>query len=157
LFVVDLSDPVRPAVTGQLDVPGYSTYIDPRGDRLIAVGIDDQQGQRPAIVLYNVPNPKAPTQLSRIVLGPPGSFTESQAVFDEKAFKVVDELGLIAIPFHYAIYTAQSGSGDTSGGSVGSVPIATPAVYQAPTCTSAVQLIDFSADRLVQRGWFDHR
>ncbi|MFQ5412734.1 MAG: beta-propeller domain-containing protein, partial [Phycisphaerae bacterium] len=41
LFVLDLSDPANPAVTGHLEVPGFSTHIEPRGDRHIAVGIDD--------------------------------------------------------------------------------------------------------------------
>ncbi|MEE8171105.1 MAG: beta-propeller domain-containing protein [Phycisphaerae bacterium] len=154
LFVLDLSDPANPAVTGQLEVPGFSTHIEPRGDKLIAVGIDDTQGRRPAVALYDVSDPAAPSQLSRIILGPPNANTQSQAVFDEKAFKIIDELGLIAIPFNYVDYepvvmvdddgsTAQSILADDS--------------YVEPTCVSAVQLIDFLGDELVQRGWFDHR
>jgi hypothetical protein len=140
LFVLDLSDPAHPAVTGRLEVPGFSTHLEPRGDRLIAIGIDDTDGRRPAVAYYNVADPAHPTQLGRVVLGPPGSFTESEAVYDEKAFKVVDELALIAVPFQHVDF-----------GAAGS------AEYQAPVCKNAVQLVDFSDQALVQRGWFEHQ
>src|SRR5438477_8882426 len=32
---VDLSDPTRPSVAGQIEIPGWSTYIHPLGDRLV--------------------------------------------------------------------------------------------------------------------------
>jgi hypothetical protein len=153
LFVLDLNDPAHPAVSGHLEVPGYSTYIEPRGNRLIAVGIDDTDGQRPALAYYNVENPASPTQLSRVVLGPPGSFTQSEAVYDEKAFKIIDELGLIAIPFRHVdlstLPTPQPGTdtGTTSGSSS----------IQPPTCKDAVQLVDFNDTALTQRGWFEHK
>ncbi len=40
LWIVDLSDPARPTVSGELEVPGWSTYIQPRGDQLVAVGVE---------------------------------------------------------------------------------------------------------------------
>ncbi|MCE9519736.1 MAG: beta-propeller domain-containing protein [Verrucomicrobia bacterium] len=39
LFVVDLSDPAAPAVKGHVEIPGWSIYIQPFGDRLLAVGV----------------------------------------------------------------------------------------------------------------------
>ncbi|HEX2134087.1 MAG TPA: beta-propeller domain-containing protein [Actinophytocola sp.] len=39
LYTVDLSDPVRPRVTGELKITGYSSYLHPVGDdRLLGVG-----------------------------------------------------------------------------------------------------------------------
>ena len=39
LYVVDLSDPAKPTVTGELKVPGYSAYLHPIGDDvLLGVG-----------------------------------------------------------------------------------------------------------------------
>lgn len=148
LFVVNLSDPAAPAVSGQLEVPGFSTHIEPRGNRLIAVGIDDTDGRRPAVAYYNVEDPSNPAQLSRVVLGPPGSFTESEAVYDEKAFKVVDELGLIAIPFQHV--------NEPPAGAPESANDVASTSYVPPSCTSAVQLVDFSDAGLTQRGWFEH-
>ena len=150
LFVLDLSDPANPAVTGALEVPGFSTHIEPRGERLIAVGIDDTDGRRPAVAYYDVSDPANPSQLGRVVLGPPGSFTSSEAVYDEKAFKIIDELGLIAIPFRHVDY----------GGPVIQMPFVGVAAQEVtpdlPSCVNAVQLVDFSDSALSQRGWFEH-
>lgn len=150
LFVVDLSDPTAPSVSGQLEVPGFSTHIEPRGDRLIAIGIDDTDGRRPAVAYYNVEDPTNPTQIGRVVLGPPGSFTESEAVYDEKAFKIVDELGLIAIPFTHYEY---SGDPVPLGGPNGQGIVRD---YYVPQCKSGVQLVDFGDAALSQRGFFEH-
>jgi len=35
LFTVDLSDPANPVVAGQLEMPGYSSYLQPIGDNLV--------------------------------------------------------------------------------------------------------------------------
>ncbi len=148
LFVLDLSDPAHPAVTGNLVVPGFSTHIEPRGERLIAVGIDDTDGRRPAVAYYNVADPANPGEIGRVVLGPPGSFTDSDATWDEKAFKIVDELGLIAIPFQHI---------DPSTIPPGPIPLDAVAVRENPIgCLNAVQLLDFSDSGLTRRGWFEH-
>lgn len=156
LFVLDLSDPANPAVTGHLEVPGFSTHLEPRGNRLLAMGIDDTDGNRPAVAYYDVEDPANPTQLGRVILGPPGSFTESQAVYDEKAFKIVDALGLIAVPFNYTIY-----NGPTPGGPGQPIPMddavsSSDAIASdsKPDCKNGVQLVDFSDSALTQRGWF---
>jgi hypothetical protein len=155
LFVLDLRDPANPAVTGELEVPGFSTHIEPRGNRLVAMGVDNTDGTRPAVAYYDVADPAHPAELGRIVLGPPGSYTESEATYDEKAFKIVDELGLIAVPFHHVEYP------ETPPG--GPIPIPFPNTIaaendaSAPTCLNAVQLVDFSDTALTQRGWFPHK
>ncbi len=153
LFVVDLRDPMNPAVTGQLEVPGFSTHLEPRGDRLIAIGVDDTNGRRPAVAYYDVVDPASPSELGRVVLGPPGSFTDSDAIYDEKAYKIVEALGLIAIPFNHVEY---NGSGPMP------VPLAATEQSAAgnsggPTCINGVQLVDFNDTALTQRGWFEHR
>ncbi len=153
LFVVDLSDPANPAVTGFLEVPGFSTHIEPRGDRLLAVGIDDTDGRRPAVAYYDVADPANPSQIGRVVLGPPGSFTDSEATYDEKAFKVIDELGLIAIPFRH-VTTDDFGPQPLPAGP--DQPVVAPD-YIPPSCMNAVQLVDFNDGGLTARGWFDHR
>lgn len=153
LFVVDLSDPTMPTVSGAVEVPGFSTYLEPRGDRLIAMGIDDTDGFRPALAYYDVSNPAAPTQLSRIVLGPPGSFTESEAVYDEKAFRIIDAMGLIAVPFQHTNYSDVPA--EPPGPGVAVEPAGAPVVADFQ-CVSAVQLVDFDDTQMTQRGWFAH-
>jgi len=158
LFVLDLVDAANPTVAGHLEVPGFSTHIEPRGDRLIAVGIDDTDGRRPAVSYYDVADPANPAELGRVVLGPPGSFTESEAVYDEKAFKIVDELGLVVIPFKHVDYgpiplidePLSGNGGEPSGEGI------RPDDEDWPTCVNAVQLVDFDDAGLAQRGWFEH-
>jgi Beta propeller domain len=165
LFVLDLADPANPLVAGELEVPGYSTHIEPRGDRLIAVGIDDTNGNRPAIAYYDVSDPANPTQLGRVVLGPPGSFTESEATYDEKAFKIIDDLNLIAMPYRHIVYPdpgplppepgGVSPPGDGTNGS--GETVAANDVFPGPTCTNGVQLVDFSDTALTARGFFENK
>lgn len=162
LFVLDLSDAANPKVTGELEVPGFSTHIEPRGDRLIAVGIDDTDGNRPAVAYYDVADPANPTQLGRVILGPPGSYTSSEATYDEKAFKVLDDLGLIVIPFHHEKFNEtiidepfgfEGGGEDIA--AVGVSAQSSEAVYDV-TCMNGVQLVDFSDAALTQRGMFEN-
>lgn len=132
LFVLDLSNPAAPVVTGQLEVPGFSTFLFPLGERLVAVGFDDTAGVRPAVALYNVADPKAPTQLARILLGESGSFSvSSEATVDEKAIKILDAAGLILMPFSFFD-------------------------RDALRYVDALQIIGLSADTLTQRGQTRH-
>lgn len=93
LWVVDLSDPTHPTVSGELEVPGWSTYIHPLGNRLVAVGIETN---RTTVSLFDVSDPGAPALLSRAQLG--SSYSSSEANRDEKAFTVLEHAGLILLP-----------------------------------------------------------
>ncbi len=45
LFTLDLADPARPTLEGELELPGFSSYLHPiSGDRLIGVGTSAQGG-----------------------------------------------------------------------------------------------------------------
>jgi hypothetical protein len=153
LFVIDLREPANPAVSGHLVVPGFSTHLEPRETRLIAVGVDDTDGRRPAVAYYDVTDPAAPSELGRVVLGPPGSYTDSDAIYDEKAFKIIDELGLIAIPFHHF----EGGGGTPVPVPLGGGEPAAAESSNVPKCTNGVQLVDFSDTALTRRGIFEHR
>ncbi|HOH31452.1 MAG TPA: beta-propeller domain-containing protein, partial [Candidatus Hydrogenedentes bacterium] len=104
LFVVDLSDPSAPVVAGELKIPGWSTHIEPRGDRLIALGVDDQNGRRVMVSLFDVSNPAAPLRLDYVSFGEGWSW--SSAYDDVKAFTVLEDM--ILVPF--------SGWNEASGG-----------------------------------------
>lgn len=133
LFVLDLSDPNDPQVAGELEVPGFSTHLVPLGDRLVGVGFDDTAGVRPAVSLYDVADPADPRQLSRIVLGDRGSFdTSSEATVDEKALRVLEDAGMIMLPF--------AGFDDEN-----------------LEWFDALQLISLEPRKLTQRGTIEHR
>jgi len=93
LWVVDLSDPASPKVSGELEVPGWSTYIYPRGNQLIAVGVETN---RTTVSLFDVADPSQPALLSRVPLGSQYSYSEANQ--DEKAFTVLEDAGLILLP-----------------------------------------------------------
>ena len=104
LFVVDLSDPANPVFAGQLVLPGWSTYIEPQGDRLIALGVDDSDGRKVSVSMFNVADPANPTLLARKTFG--DSWAWSSAYSDVKAFTVLDNV--LIVPF--------TGYGDVTGG-----------------------------------------
>ena len=131
LWVIDLSDPSRPFKSGELHVPGWSTHIEPRGDRLIAVGFDDTDGLRPDVTLFDVSDPTRPTELSRIIVSGAGSWSWSLATSDEKALSIIDEAELIVLPFSYWDKVSRRQ-------------------------VHAAQLIDYTADRLSARGVITH-
>lgn len=127
LWIVDLSDPVSPRVAGELHVPGWSTYIEPLGDRLVAIGINDTNDWRVAVSLFDVHDPAQPSLLDKVPLGVNQSWSE--ATSDEKAFSVLPDAGLILVPYQG---------------------------YETNGYASRVQLIDLGADTLKARGTIEH-
>jgi hypothetical protein len=126
LFVVDLSDPANPQVKGELKIPGWSTHIEPRGDRLIALGVDDADGGRKVMVsLFDVSVPENPQRIAYESFGDDWSW--SSAYGDIKAFTVMDDM--LLIPF--------SGWNDTAG------------VY------NRLQFVSWSRDALDAKGYVD--
>lgn len=93
LFVIDLSDPEDLRVLGALEVPGYSTHIEPRGDRLIALGVDDTTGWHVSLSIFDVSGP--PALVDRVTFGEGWSW--SNAFHDVKALTVLDDV--ILVPF----------------------------------------------------------
>lgn len=90
LWVVDLSDPAAPVVAGHLEVPGWSSHLEPVGDLLFSIGWESGSI---AASLFDVADPANPTLIRRLNLG-----SNSEAVWDDKALKVLPEQGLAMIP-----------------------------------------------------------
>jgi uncharacterized secreted protein with C-terminal beta-propeller domain len=124
-YIVDLSDPTQPLVTGELEVPGWSVHLQPMGNRIIALGVDDTDGRRVSVSLFDVEDPAAPALVERVSFGDGWSWSE--AFFDVKAFSVLD--GVVAVPVH---------GYDESVGSV-----------------SRLQFVSFDVDDLAVRGTVD--
>lgn len=93
LWIVDLSDPVNPDIKGHLEVPGWSSFIQPVGDTLIAVGRD---GGKVQVSLFDVSDEDQPVLAKRVDVGSGWSWTEAE--WNEKAVKILPEAGLIMIP-----------------------------------------------------------
>lgn len=97
LWIIDLSDPAHPRVAGELEIPGWSNHLHPLGDRLLTVGIDDVNGWRAAVQLFDVGDPARPKLLAKAPLGERWSWSEANS--DEKALAVLAEEGLVLLPF----------------------------------------------------------
>ena len=96
LWILDLQDPAKPAIRGELQIPGYSTFLQPLADntRLLALGVD---GSRTVVQLFDVESPSKPALLSKVFLGDGWSWSEGNS--DEKAFQVFPDLGLALVPW----------------------------------------------------------
>ena len=133
LWVVDLSHPAKPEIIGKLLVPGWSTYIQPLGNRLVTIGIDNSNNWRVAVSLFNVENPAQPSLISKVPLGENSSWSE--ATYDEKAFSVLPDAGLILVPYQGYL---------TNG-------------YATRVQLIDLKLDDLTTNALVQRGAIEHQ
>jgi len=65
-YVFDLSDPKNPVMTGELKIPGYSSYLHPVKDTLI-LGIG-KEGSKVKLSLFDVSDPKNPLEIDKYTL-----------------------------------------------------------------------------------------
>lgn len=94
LFVFDLSDPKKPVLTGELEVPGFSSYLHPIGDDLLlGIGADtydiyrkDSSGKDVVIgtrqggikfSLFDISDKGKPKEISKYVVGDSGTWSEA--------------------------------------------------------------------------------
>ncbi|MDW5595407.1 beta-propeller domain-containing protein [Conexibacter stalactiti] len=86
LYTLDLADPRRPRLLGELKIPGYSAYLHPVGeDLLLGVGQDaTEQGMRTGaqVSLFDVSNLSAPRRVATAPLSGWASAVEQ----DHRAF-----------------------------------------------------------------------
>jgi hypothetical protein len=94
LWIIDLTDPTNPVVRGKLQIPGYSTYLQLLGDRLVALGVE---GSKTVLQLFDVSNDAELRKLSQATLGE--SWSWSSASYDDKAFQLFPERNLILVPW----------------------------------------------------------
>lgn len=100
LFVLDLSDPAAPKITGELKVPGFSNYLHPIGDGwLVGVGAQTDEAGAAAslkVSLFDVRDPAAPREADTIVFDT-APYTYSAAQSDHRAFLELAD-GTFALP-----------------------------------------------------------
>ncbi|MBD3359092.1 MAG: hypothetical protein GF365_00065 [Candidatus Buchananbacteria bacterium] len=62
-YVLDLADPQKPQLKGELKIPGYSSYLHPISkDKILGIGEEDN---RVKISLFDVSNPAKPSEISK--------------------------------------------------------------------------------------------
>ncbi|MGH3744074.1 MAG: beta-propeller domain-containing protein, partial [Mycobacteriales bacterium] len=101
LYVVDLRNPHRPAVTGQLEQPGFSAFLYPLPHhRLLGVGVQVTNGEASGleVATYDVSDPARPRRIDAAPLAS-GFFPASQG-YDPHAFLYWQpaDLAVLAVP-----------------------------------------------------------
>lgn len=96
LFVIDLSDPTKPEIKGEVKLPGFSSYLHPVGEGLLigvgSGGTEDGIDGSAKISLFDVSDPTAPVEADSIVI------PDAWFVSDYKAFVSVRADGSYLIP-----------------------------------------------------------
>ncbi|HET7755404.1 MAG TPA: beta-propeller domain-containing protein [Anaeromyxobacteraceae bacterium] len=138
LWVIDASDPLHPFVAGHLEMPGQLDHIEPRGDRLVALGHTNEAGGRFRlhVSLIDVANPARPTQLDREIFGPDSGWVPAARDDFRKVFLVLDPPaagaeGLVVVPYQGWSSTSYAWTGGT-------------------------QLLSFGRDALALQGFLAH-
>lgn len=103
LFVLDLADPTKPRITGELKIPGFSTYMHPLDSgHLLALGYEaDDQGSFAwfngiQLQIFDVTDLANPTLLHKKVYGTRGS--SSSALTDHLGFTYLPARNLLTLP-----------------------------------------------------------
>ncbi|MDG2125859.1 MAG: beta-propeller domain-containing protein, partial [Verrucomicrobiales bacterium] len=124
LFLVDLSEPSKLRVVSELEVPGWSNYLEPmaEGERLLSVGVEER---RVAVSLFDVSEASELSMVERVYLGEEGDYSWTEANYNEKAVGFFEGEGLLVLPF--------------SG-------------YEDGAYRNQMQLVDVGVDGLVNRG-----
>jgi hypothetical protein len=137
LWVVDAADPAAPRIAGELTMPGQLDFIEPRGDRLVALGHTNEAGGpwQLAASLVDVTDLGAPRLLTRVTFGAGYGWVSASADDLRKAFLVFepppDGIGLVLVPVQGWDPSSWSYAGGT-------------------------QLIDYGRDALTLRGFLPH-
>jgi uncharacterized secreted protein with C-terminal beta-propeller domain len=97
LFVIDLRNPSSPKIMGDLEMPGFSSYLHPVAEGYV-LGIGST-GSNLKVALYDVTDPTAPREVSNYTFGDLGrSYSYTEAQWDFKAVLFDAQRGMLVIP-----------------------------------------------------------
>ncbi len=104
LFVIDLSEPSKPSILGELKIPGFSDYLHPYDENtLIGIGKETEANEWGGVstkglklALFDVSDVSSPKQLAVKAIGEAG--TDSEALHDHKAFLFDKKRNLLVMP-----------------------------------------------------------
>jgi uncharacterized secreted protein with C-terminal beta-propeller domain len=106
LYIVDLTDPMKPQQRGQLTMPGFVVHLEPRGNRLLGLGVDTTNYEgRINVSLFDVSNLDAPRMIQRVNFGQYSTNLAEDQDRLQKAFRIGTD-GLITVPYSGAVGTS---------------------------------------------------
>ena len=111
-YVIDLSDPAAPKVSGELKIPGYSSYLQRLDDgHVLGVGrdVDPDTGRVLGIQLslFDVSDPRAPRRVATHTFPGEGWSAWSEALWNHLAISWFPEQGILALPLEQGAWSAQ--------------------------------------------------
>ncbi len=108
LFVIDLADPRNPRITGELKIPGFSSYLHPmEAGRLFGIGQGDTWNTG-KLSLFDISDPAAPAEVDAVTLGGSDGWASSEAAWDHHAFSWFAAHGLLAVPVTETTWSHES-------------------------------------------------
>ncbi len=141
LFVIDLTNPANPVVSGFLEMPGFSDYLYPLdAGYLVGVGKDAlpteqnfswYQGLK--LALYDVTNASDPKEASNVSIGDRG--TQSEVLYNAHAFLYIPDRQYIVIPVDLALIDPTQYPGGVPPSAYGDVVWQGAYVYQVNETT----------------------
>lgn len=135
LFTIDLTNPAQPVQMGELELPGWVYHLEPRGDRVFALGFDNANpGGSMNVSLFDVSDFANPTLVERVAFGGDWSWAPEDQDRIHKAFKIDEDLGAIFVPYGAYEYDESEG------------------YYGCGHIESGIQIIDFTQGSLTKRG-----
>ena len=140
LFVLDLHDPTSPTLLGELNVTGYSDFLQPY-DQTHLIGIGKMAAHTTVKVsLFDVTDPTKPAEVATYVV--PSYYSDSPALKDPKAVLFDKSNSLLALPVEASEYNYSVGSTSSTG---------------MCSTSSAVYVFDVTANSLTLRGTISHQ
>jgi len=135
LYVLDLADPTHPTIAGELEVPGFSTYLHPlAGDRLLTLGRDPEQNAM-KLSLFDVRDAGNPREIATLT---EDAQSYSSAEYEPHAFTYDPATGVLALPLTAWTYT-------------------TPDDWASYQLIDGLQLYDINpSGGISRRGFIDH-
>ncbi len=91
-YVLDLSSPENPTKTGELKIPGYSSYLHPLSEnRILGVGMEEGKVK---LSLFDISSPSEPREVARYMLDE----YWSEAISNPRAFLADPEKNIFFLP-----------------------------------------------------------
>ncbi|MEC9485761.1 MAG: beta-propeller domain-containing protein [Candidatus Izemoplasma sp.] len=102
-YVLNLSDPSNPTVLGELEITGFSSYLQPLGnDYMLGIGFGDSEGGTEGIKIsvYDIKDKTNPVVFDEIIYDYADfGWSYTTATYNHKDLLVSLSKGLIALPF----------------------------------------------------------
>jgi uncharacterized secreted protein with C-terminal beta-propeller domain len=99
LFAIDLANPRRPRVAGELKIPGFSSYLQTmEPGRLFGIGRGAEPGSS-QVSLFDISDMRSPREVDTAPVVEGEGWSHSEAAHEHRAFSWFPRQRLLAVPF----------------------------------------------------------